>query len=85
MDAPVEGTTREELLGAKDRFGKVDIGGQFIYGQVVEIHSGGDYFSFQRGNPLRFRAKWYHRRDLTLHPLMPHQRQAPADAPVAGK
>ena len=60
-------TTREQLLHSKDQYGKVDIGAHFVYGQVIDVHSGGNYFLFQRGAVGAFRPKWYHRDKLDLH------------------
>lgn len=59
--------TREQMLQSKDQYGKVDIGTHFVYGQVIDVHSAGDYFLFQRGAVGTFKPKWYHRDKLDLH------------------
>jgi uncharacterized protein YodC (DUF2158 family) len=60
-------TSRDKALQAKGQYGKVDIGAHFVYGQVIEVHSGGDYILFQRGAVGSFKPKWYHRKTLHLH------------------
>ena len=60
---------RDEALGGVGKYGTVLAPGQayFFYGQFVDVHSGGDYLKFQRGDPERFKPKWYHRDHCTLH------------------
>lgn len=65
-------TTREEALQAVNRGGIVSQSGSgeagpMFYGRIVEVHSSGDYLKFSRGSS--FRDRWYHRRDVHLHPL----------------
>lgn len=60
-------TSRDKALQSKDKYGKVDIGPHFVYGQVIEVHSSGDYIRFQRGAVGKFKPKWYHREKLHLH------------------
>jgi hypothetical protein len=38
----------------------------YWYGQVIEVHPGGDYLKFCRAGGA---WRWYHRRDVHLHPL----------------
>lgn len=67
-------TERDEALQAKGRYGKLNqvLGpggdrGPFWYGKVVEVHSSGDYLKLCIGTRLRHR--WYHRRNVHLHPI----------------
>lgn len=66
-------TTRDEALTAKGRYGRANqvrnVHGEappFWYGQVVGVHSTGDYLQFLRmnGKPV-----WYHRDEIHLHPI----------------
>lgn len=64
--------TREEALASKGRHGTVRqdpryATGPLWYGQVVEVHSSGDYVQFLGGNLKR--PRWQHRTEVTLHPL----------------
>jgi hypothetical protein len=57
--------TREEALDSVGKYGKVDNGYQFNTGQVVEVHSTGEFVKFARGG--RMTPRWFSRKDVTLH------------------
>jgi hypothetical protein len=63
---------REELAQVVGRYGSVpqDVNyphGPHFYGKIVDVT--GDYVKFDRRHP--YKPRWYHRRDVTLHPLRP--------------
>lgn len=59
--------TKAQALDCPRKFGKVDIGGQFIYGSFLDVHSSGAYVKFQRGRAGQFKPKWYHRERAWVH------------------
>ena len=70
--------TAGEAKGLVGRYGKVNGGAFFFYGQILAVHPSGDYLQFQRGSPAKFRPKWYHRSDV-----FPHEPQASPGQPAS--
>ncbi len=73
--------TRDEALASVGQYGKVDNGYQFNTGQVVEVHASGDYVKFARGG--RLKPKWFSRKDVTLHEVVPPPQAGGAPEPAA--
>lgn len=63
-------TEHDEAMRAKGRYGIVSQTGTgdlspYWYGKVIEVHPSGDYLKFVRREGA---GRWYHRRDVSLHP-----------------
>lgn len=61
-DSNLTAETAKMLAG---RYGTVRGSACFYYGQIIQVHSSGNYLLFHRGR--RFKPKWYHRLDVFPH------------------
>lgn len=60
--------TKQEAIEAKGRYGKTPGGNGYYYGQVIDSDASGNYVLFRRGN--KFKDRWVHSKDVTLHELV---------------